>query len=316
MTVKGWNAQQYHKKMSKQTARKPWFTMATIAVLVVAGGVSAVGIQDDKIGICHKAGDGYVKIVVAEDSFEHGHARHNPDTYFIDPAATCEDPSAVTPAVPEVPAHEPQDNATSAPGNETIDGGNETADVGNGTSPGGVNETAPPEADGADDAPADDAPAEESPGNEDPDAAGEEDGEPEAGEGQQPSANETEAEPPFLDARVTQEAFQDAEQVVLHIMVENIGEGALEVSLADALPDVRRTWYLTGPDASSCVLDGRDLSCWFDLDVGAAAAVELSAFTDRMACGFALTNTAQIAAEGDSDGRNDASSAGIAARPC
>lgn len=132
-----------------------------------------------------------------------------------------------------------------------------------------------------------------------------------------PPANETPVPDP-VDVAVRQAAVQDDFAVTLTLRVANVGPGlAQQVSLDDQLPDVRRSWQLAGIDAADCVLDGRSLSCWFgDLPAGEERVVELRSFTDRMPCGFALTNTAFVAALDDAEARNDASSASIAARAC
>lgn len=138
-------------------------------------------------------------------------------------------------------------------------------------------------------------------------------------ESTQPEANETAPEPVLLgDIAVVQSADQDDKKVRLSILVRNVGEGnASGVSLSDDLPDLRRAWSLGGADAKNCVLNGLALRCWFgDLAPGQSVDIVLSAYTDRMPCGDAMTNTASALADGDQEPRNDASSASIMARYC
>ncbi len=132
-------------------------------------------------------------------------------------------------------------------------------------------------------------------------------------------ANETAPEPIHPgDVAIVQTADQDDKKVRLMLTVTNIGQGnASDVSLSDDLPDLRRAWSLSGVDAKSCVLNGQALRCWFgDLAPGESAQIQLSAYTDRMPCGDAMTNTATVGAKDDAEARNNASSASIMARYC
>ncbi len=169
-------------------------------------------------------------------------------------------------------------------------------------------------------APADDNGTEPAPGNETDDGDGNatDDGSDDGSDDGNATGNQTPEPAPAGDAAVRQSAVQDDFEIVLTLTVSSLGPGvAQDVSLDDTLPDVRRTWDLGGADAASCVLEGRSLACWFgDLAPGEERVVELRSYTDRMPCGFALTNTAFVSSVDDLESRNDASSAGIAARAC
>ncbi len=132
------------------------------------------------------------------------------------------------------------------------------------------------------------------------------------------AVNQTAPEPLPGDVTVVQTADQDDKKVRLTILVRNVGEGnASEVALADDLPDLRRSWSLSGADATSCVLDGAALRCWFGtLAPGESREISLLAYTDRMPCGDGMTNTARATSADDAEARNDASSASILARYC
>ena len=144
----------------------------------------------------------------------------------------------------------------------------------------------------------------------------------------EPPANDTDenatsdvpppAEPQHADVRLLQLSQQDDEQVTLAVRVVNRGPGvATNVSLADALPDVRRGWFLGGDDSADCILDGRDLSCAFgDLASGEERVVMLRAYTDRLPCGEHKVNTASVNADNDETDDNNRSSASIQARAC
>ncbi|MBI2078522.1 MAG: hypothetical protein HYT80_09175 [Euryarchaeota archaeon] len=144
----------------------------------------------------------------------------------------------------------------------------------------------------------------------------------------EPPANDTEANgtqeaappvaPETADVRLVQLSQQDDEQVTLVLRVVNRGPGLAEdVVLSDALPDVRRAWFLGGDDASDCTLDGRELACDFgDLEDGAERLVMLRAYTDRLPCGEHKVNTATLETANDDVEGNNRSSAGITARAC
>jgi uncharacterized repeat protein (TIGR01451 family) len=139
--------------------------------------------------------------------------------------------------------------------------------------------------------------------------------------GTQPGNSTPPAPPPApqtSDASVAQRADQTDEQVVLTIVVRSVGDASAQnVSLMDTLPDVRRSWHLSGADAASCTLDGRWLNCWFgDLAPGESRTISLKAYTDRLACGQHLTNNVTIASDGDANASNNRSGASIEARSC
>lgn len=321
MTVPRWDAKTASRRFPGEPApptRPPmpprrkalWAAIATL--LVAAAAVSATqtvgdqgGQDDDRIGVCHATGsdeEPFVFLVVKKDGFEHGHHRHHDGDFFVtDLARGCvsDDPvlppaqpgNGTTPpgnATPEEPAEGPATNTTPEP--------SAGEPAGNGT----------PESPPADDAPA------SPPANGTAGPAG-----PAANETGNGTGNETPAAPAG-DAAVRQEAVQDDFAVTLTLRVRSAGPGlAQDVTLTDNVPDVRRTWQLSGPDAAACVFDVRSLSCWFgDLAPGEERVVVLGSYTDRMPCGWALTNTASVSATGDAEPRDDASSASIAARAC
>lgn len=131
-------------------------------------------------------------------------------------------------------------------------------------------------------------------------------------------ANSTAAAEPAPDVRVRQRATQDHLGVSFVIEVTSIGDAAAAgVLLQDTLPDVQRSWALSGEDAGDCTLDENNLTCRFGtLDSNESKIVELRAFTDRMPCGEHLVNTVVVTAEEDADATNDRSSASILARSC
>lgn len=316
MTVPRWDADRQLRRFpgepDPRPARAPggrkrkvaWAALAALMVIAVAVSATQMAQEDRRIGLCHHTGsetNPYVFQVVKEDGYEHGHHRHHEGDFFVtDLSRGCvSDELAPAPGneTPEEPAgNETPDDPEDPTGNETPEEptGNDTPEEPSG------NETP--------DEPAGNETPEEPTGNETPE-------EPSGNE--TPPDNATEPEPAG-DAAVRQTAVQDDFAVALTLRVTSLGPGvAHDVALDDQLPDVRRSWQLAGADAGSCVLDGRSLSCWFgDLPAGEERVVEVHSFTDRMPCGFALTNTAYVTATGDAEARNDASSASIAARSC
>lgn len=135
-----------------------------------------------------------------------------------------------------------------------------------------------------------------------------------------PTSNTSSPEPDASssDVRVRQRATQDHLGVSFVIEVTSIGsQDASNVVLQNTLPDVQRTWALSGADAADCTLDGRDLTCMFgDVEANASKLIELRAFTDKMACGEHLVNTVIVSADEDAVSSNDRSSASILARSC
>lgn len=123
---------------------------------------------------------------------------------------------------------------------------------------------------------------------------------------------------PAGDVRALSRAAQDDDDVTLTFVVRNVGSGeAVNVLLDDELPDVRRTWFLGGVDATDCTLTARELRCVFgDLDAGAERTVFVKAYTDRIPCGQHLVNTATATSSGDANTANDRSSSSIEARGC
>lgn len=271
-------------------------TMVALAVVVSATQM----VPDEQVAICHATGSAeqpFVFLTARKDGFEHGHHRHHEADFFPQDATRgCEGD--------EVPVPPAEGNGTEpAPGNQTDDGDADGSATDDGTDDGAGNATD----DGSD-------------GEDDTDGDQTDDGNA-TGDGSQDgnaTGNQTPEPAPAGDASIRQSSVQDDFEVVLTLVVSSLGPGvAQDVSLEDTLPDVRRTWDLGGDDAASCVLDGRALACWFgDLAPGQVRSVELRAYTDRMPCGFALTNTARVSATDDLEARNDASSAGIAARAC
>lgn len=130
--------------------------------------------------------------------------------------------------------------------------------------------------------------------------------------------NATEPAPAAGDVALRHWAEQDDEQVVLRFEVANLGPGAAEnVLLLDALPDVRRSWFLGGEAARDCTLEGRALQCDFGtLQPEEVRSLFVKAYTDRLPCGEHRTSTASVSADDDAQPRNDRSSAGIQARAC
>lgn len=120
------------------------------------------------------------------------------------------------------------------------------------------------------------------------------------------------------DAAVNKTAQQDDVSVVFMITVSALGPEASEnVVLSDELPDVGRPWLIGGPDSEACTLQDRLLTCSFgNLDAGATRTVEAKAYTDQMACGQDLVNTAQVSSDNDDNAANDEASAPITARAC
>lgn len=299
MTVPPWDAEAFHAQHAKtdtpakERLRLRPRAMIAVACLVIGGvGATAAAFDDDPmVGICHATGSQerpFVHLKVAKDGFEHGHHRHHDGDFFVAPGEGCDDaplPPQNETADPE-PAPEPAPEPQPEPQPEPEPAPEPAPAPGNGTG----NETN---------------------GTEQPDNGTDE---PEPGPEQGP---EPAPEPePVRDAWIRQDAFQDDFHVVLTLTVGS-AEGVQNVSLGDALPDVRRPWHLAGDDAARCTLDGLELRCWFgDLAQNETRSVSLSAYTDRMPCGTPLTNTASVLADGDANGRNDASSAGIAARGC
>lgn len=137
-----------------------------------------------------------------------------------------------------------------------------------------------------------------------------------------PAGNGTSTEPepaPLLgNVVVSSRSVQDDELVTLVLTVANRDEGnATGVGLRDEMPDVRRSWFLTGADASDCTLTGRTLTCGFGtLAPGEERTVSLRAYTDRMPCGQHLVNTVDAMSDSDADASDNASSSGIEAERC
>lgn len=306
MTVPAWNPDRFRQQMSKTPEpprpQRRFLTrrMLALGLALVFFGAAAVtathGVDDapDLVGICHATGSAqqpFVWLVVDEDSYEHAHHRHHGGDFFTAAGAGPDGCAGDLPPEPAADPAEPEENGTTEePAADGGDGGDDPA--------------------GDDPANATDAP--EQPENTTAGPEGD-------GTGEDAADNGTaEPEPLPGDAWVRQSATQDRWQVVLRLQVGNGGDGdATDVTLTDALPDLRRAWALGGADAQRCVLDGNDLTCWFGtLAPGETAQVELTAYTDRMPCGDAMTNTASVWSEDDAEARNDASSAGIQARAC
>ncbi len=279
-----------------------WAALGALLVLAAAVSATQAGQEEERIGVCHATGSQeqpYVFLVVKEDGFEHGHHRHHDGDFFVtDLSRGCVSDDLVVPPTPAENGTEPTEPA----GNASV------PDDGT-TPPAEPQEPAvTPE------------PTEPSTGNETSEPANETAEPTEPAEPAEP-ANETQPEPapePAGDVSVRQSAVQDDFAVTLTLHVLSVGPGvAHDVVLTDQLPDVRRSWQVAGDDAAECVLDGRSLSCWFgDLPAGEERTVELRSYTDRMPCGWALTNTAVVSGADDAEARNDASSASIAARAC
>ncbi len=274
--------------------------LGVIVTLAVVVSATQVNYGDETVAICHATSsteNPVVFLTARRDGFEHGHHRHHEGDFFPeDPSRGC--------SGDEVPVAPADDNGTApASGNETDDG---DAD-GNPTGDDDVDANATDDGSDAVGNPTDDDNA-TADGN--ATAGGSDDG--------TTTGNQTPQPAPAGDAAVRQNAVQDDFEIVLNITVSSLGPGvAQDISLDDTLPDVRRSWDLGGHDAASCVLDGRSLACWFgDLAPGEERVIELRSYTDRMPCGFALTNTVFVSAVDDLESRNDASSAGIAARAC
>lgn len=303
MTVPKWNAQDFDQRMRGQRPKgrldpKRLKTVLAIALAgVFLGGAATAGSQvfddPDPIGICHATGSSenpYVFLVADENSYEHGHHRHHEGDFFREASAGhCED-DVWSDLINETA---PDDNSTDAD-----DAGDDPASDGTDTGPDDNSTDGAPADNATDEATADDAP----------------DGAPE--ESNETAVNETPPTPG--DIQVEQWADQGDHRVTLSLFVENVGESDAEnVSLTDALPDVRRPWALGGTDAADCTLEGDDLTCWFGtLAPGESVEITLHAYLDRVPCGESMTNTAYGAADGDPEPRNDASSASITARYC
>ncbi len=133
MTVGKWDAEAWHKQhTSAPKQQKRGLVYLAIAVaLVVAGGATATQIIDEPemIGICHATPSGTVFLIVPKDGYEHGHHRHNPDNYFVDPGAGCLDDEPIDPVIDEVveangteePINDVPVNETEAPADEPAD---------------------------------------------------------------------------------------------------------------------------------------------------------------------------------------------------
>jgi hypothetical protein len=312
MTVPRWDANRWQQEWRLKHAPAPRRTGRLKGALVLGGTIALLAMAaaananfgasaDDRVAICHATGDPsgrFVFLRASEDGYEHAHHRHHEGDFFpADPAQGCiGDP--IPPAGNATDNGTVTDNGTApdgagADGNGTAAEGNATDGTADGNDPAADNATSP---DGAGNGTAGNG-TDEATAGEDADNA---------------------TAPPAGDARLRQTAWQDDQEVGLTLEVRALGPGvSRDVALSDALPEVRRTWYLGGPDASDCVLAGRELSCWFgDMEPGETVTVTLRAYTDRMPCGFSLTNTATITSPGDAEPRNDAASAGIMARPC
>lgn len=298
MNAGRWDANAWHRQARRRfevrtggsRRRVLKFVAASIVLGAVLGSAAVANMDSlgatEFIGVCHATGvesEPYVFLVVARDGFEHGHHRHHEADYFVDATANgCAADASVPAPTPELPD---EGNVTEpeVPEGDAVTPPQEPP--------------VPPTDEGTDD----EAPAEPEP---------------------QPDENVTQPEEPELpppgDVAVTQSAQQDEFEVVLTFLVTNVGDGvAIDATLQDTLPDVRRPWYLGGADASRCVLDGRSLECWFgDLGAEESRTVFVRTYTDRLPCGQALTNTAWASSEGDAEPRNDGSSASIAARAC
>jgi hypothetical protein len=354
MTVPRWNAQEFHAKhrpakradSAGQPRRKPnWISIGIVGVLAVAAIATAIGVggDQDKIGICHATGseeNPYVLIVTSRNGYEHGHHRHHANDYFLDDwSMGC--------GVDVIPA-DPDDG--SAPGDEEggydagpDDGADEAPEEDGSDADDGDTSEEEQSTDDQEEFPVDDTPVDEDTDSEQGDDAGTGGNETADGPGGNETAdgpgagdaaeeesdsgsddgtdgNETaeEAPSPLGDVAVKQTASQDAFEVILTIVVSSVGAAnATDVVLSDSLPDLRRSWFVGGADASDCVLTGLELSCWFgDLEPGEQRHLELRAFTDRMPCGFPVTNTAIVDSFEDAESRNNTSSASIAARAC
>jgi|SRR5688572_3814382 len=315
MTVPRWDAKKWHNDwrhrrspaiagapptaQSSKGRKGALALIATATLLVMAAAVNATqpGTPGDpeKIAVCHATGsesNPWVFLLVKKDGYEHAFLRAHPYDFFPeDPSRGCQGDE-----IPTAPAAEPAGNAT---GNETdADDGS-----GDGNAPGG-NATVPtPDGNAT------------VPDNQTvPDNAT---------DGNETVGNSTEnatapPPPPPGDVAARQSAWQDDFEVVLTIEVRSVGAGdATDVTLHDELPDLRRTWYLGGVNAPECTLSGRTLDCWLgDMAPGETKMVQLRGYTDRMPCGFSLTNTPLVGAFEDSEPRNNGSSASIAARAC
>ncbi len=251
MTVPRWDANTFDRtrrhagEPTPPTAMRPRgrkrkaIMLSVGALVALAALVSAQQIAsgDEPIGICHatsSAENPYVFLVVKRDGFEHGHHRHHEGDFF--PSALSQGCTGDTPVVP---------------GNET----DEPAPADNETEEPADNETEEPETP-ADDGNETETPAEDANETETPDDGSD-------GNATEEPTNETE-EPEPVDVSVRQTAAQDDFEVILTLRVASLGPGqAQEVALEDQLPDVRRSWRLSGDDSADCVLDGRSLSCWF-----------------------------------------------------
>lgn len=322
-------------KASGGPRKKIAIAMAAAVVMgIVAVSANELTADPGSVGICHATGSAerpFVFLSVAKDGFEHGHHRHHEADFFVDASAGgCSDEHLA--AIGGTPA--PTDDAPEGPaddgaeGNDTADdgtGGNDTADditdddgtYDNGTS-GDAGGTGGDTSDGTDENGTDEN------GTDDADFAAGDDGDMDddstdggdggAGDG----TDEADAAPPAGDVAVAQWVSQDDVRAFLYVEVFAAGEGASkEVTLWEQLPQLYRTWHLGGADARDCVLEGRDLACWFDdLGPGESRTVTLHAYTDRMPCGQPLTGTAWVDAADDAKSNNNGSSASIAARQC
>ncbi len=325
MTVGPWDAEKWHKEYQQKHAPRPppgggrarTLIVAAVGVVLVAGAVSAdVALSgDDKVAVCHATGsetNPFVTLIVSEDGYEHSHHRHHEGDFFTTPGASCEDmaPEPGTPdelgdgiGEPEVIV-DPETDDDAGGNAEPIDGGDDTPAV-------------TPPANTTDDTP---GPEIDETGNADGNETIDDNSTEEAH--QPPAANHTEngthAPTPTGDLRLHQSIIQTDHDVTVELTITHSGDDAVQdVTLHDALPDLRRAWLLTGPDTGNCVLDGLDLACYLgDLGPNATVSLTLHAYTDRMPCGQALTNTAFLESTGDIEERNDIASAGIAARSC
>jgi hypothetical protein len=351
MTVGKWDAEAWHRRMAKKHGRpaaprrrlRPW-TFIVAAGMLFATVVSATQFTSgpERIGVCHATGsdvEPYRLLSVNKNGYEHGHHRNHEHDYFVDASATTCDGAA-----PEPGTFPPTDGGTggdadgdetdgggAADGNETAGGdadddatdddgsdGNETDDggVGNETDD-GDDETSDGDAGGVDDTDAGDDTGDDTGGETGDDTGGDTgDGTTDGAPNGTGDTGNTSA--PQGDAVVRQTAQQDGEQVVLTITVwnqRNVSVHGVEVD--EMLPDVRRPWLLVSSDGAQCVLETRVLHCFVgDVGENDTAQVVLRAFTDRMPCGQDAIATARISADDDGEARNNASSAGIAARSC